>query len=223
MENPEEAAPTPRAPMWKRLGFSRWGPRAVFESMLIVLSVLLALWVNQWVEDRKTAERVAEARSFFHEELKANRAVVASERILAHHLALRKGLSEALAQEPASDEAVYEAIGRVFAGGIHPAGLRDAVWRSVSAGELMHAMEPREVFMLADIYRLQANLDEINRSSYASFMNADTDTPAARRKFARALALHLGDVVTTEQMLIGLYDDALVRLDSEPDGSAARR
>ena len=35
-----------------------WLPRVLFESALIVLSVLLALALNQWSDERKQDERV---------------------------------------------------------------------------------------------------------------------------------------------------------------------
>ncbi len=57
-----EAAPPARPSALRR--WRRWAPRAVFESLLIVFSVILALGLTNWAEDRRTEHRVAEMRQF---------------------------------------------------------------------------------------------------------------------------------------------------------------
>lgn len=59
-----DAPPPPSRPAPRR-NWRRWGPRALFEGALIVFSVILALALTNWAEDRKIDAEVAEARAFF--------------------------------------------------------------------------------------------------------------------------------------------------------------
>jgi Tfp pilus assembly protein PilE len=84
MAEPTEPAPL-SAPRWHA-----WLPKALFEAALIVLSVLLALAVDEWREDRQRAERAEVALRSIRAELQENLQSV--ERARANHLAMRDSL-----------------------------------------------------------------------------------------------------------------------------------
>lgn len=224
-ETGETEAPPPRR---SRMGEAvrEWMPRAVFEALLITFGLIAALALNGWNEDRQRAERIAEARHFFVEELQANRAMLASDRVYPHHVRLRRALDGYLQAENPTEQDRARAFA-AFKGGVHPALFRDAVWRSISMGDLLPHMKPREVFMLADIYRLQEELAIINRAVYAGLIEVDPGTrdPAEARKLAVRLSFYLGDVVAIEHELIAMYDEAIQRLSPgvEPNAAAPRR
>ena len=112
-------------------GWRRWLPRAVFESVLIVFSVFLAMALSQWAEDRRTARRVDEARRFFAEEIALNCDRLTSLGLLPFHLKLSGEVQAALAADTPE-----RAVDAAFRRGVRPMIFRDAVWRSLSAGEL---------------------------------------------------------------------------------------
>lgn len=218
----EEVTPAPAEPAaeghaWRRRFFGEWLPRAALESFLIVVSLLGALWLNQWNEDRQRAERVAEARSFIIEELRSNHARLTSADYYPHHRRLR-GVFLDPPSSPDPVEADRARIGEVFAGGVHPATFRDAAWRSVGMSDLLPYMKPREVFALADVYRRQEALSEMNSAAYATLigMAPDANDPKEVRRLAQILRFYLTDVVAGEAELIKRQEQALKLMGAEP-------
>lgn len=68
MSEPEAS---PSAVRRTALRWRRWLPRALFESGLIIFSVVLALALTGWAEDRRMSRRADDMRGFLIEEMKA--------------------------------------------------------------------------------------------------------------------------------------------------------
>lgn len=200
------------------LRWRRWLPRATFESVLIVFSVVLALMLADWADRRRTAAEVAEVRTFFIEEIRANRALLLSDSILPHHRRLHTAFGTA-AQGEATQEKAMQAYRQMFRTGIHVAPLRDAVWRSAETGDLLGEMPIEDLFLLADIYKAQATLTDLSNgfiSGTPGVLSALENGQGVRAAIATG-QLHLADVVASEEGLVQLYDRALAKLD--PDAS----
>lgn len=200
-------------PAWRS-----WLPRLLLESVLIVFSVLLALSVDAWRDERQIKEQVQVTRSAFAREVRENLAVLTSERILPYHrrvwahyrvvsLAVRTGNTSRLAQ--------LDSIGaELMDTGIHPAPLRDAVWRSFSTSDLLRRMDPAELLVLSDIYREQEALLRLNETMFAIWMLpfADRDHPTFRREEVENTRSFMADVVAAEERLVVRYEEALLLL-----------
>lgn len=214
---PDPAASKPRSE-WS--SWRRWLPRAAFESGLIVFSVVLAMAVSAWVEDRQTAARVQEMRGFLRAEIRANRDLVAHPDTLAHHERLKRVFGESFGSldAPVTRETATSAAQTLFATGLHPAPVSDAVWSSVSGGDLMEHMQPQEVFMLATLYRAQANLEDMNMAGYEAatgLVDMIATGEGARPRLMRTLMM-LEDMTSQEKRLLVLYDQALADLNDAP-------
>ena len=206
---------------WGRFGWRRWLPQAVFESVLIVLSLVLALAMSRWVEDRRTAERVEEARGFFAEEIALNCRRLAAPDSMQFH---RRLLSEVAAAVEAGEPAKAEAA--AFRRGVRPTLFRDAVWRSLSSGELLESMEPREVFALASLYKLQEQLSQVNNGMQVTVMQATAQADPAREAaggLAKSLRLYFGDVTAIEDEIMRMYPEMLRLLDADAAAEACRQ
>jgi hypothetical protein len=186
---------------------ARWLPRVLFESVFIVLSILLALAVNEWRDKQARASRAAEARAVLANEIRANRELLLSDPILAHHKRLQTEYRRL--SETGNAEA-----GSAFDTGMHPAPLRDAAWRSFSVSGTLADFAPPDVILLSDIYRGQEDLEKLN-SSYSAIMReprAEHETPEFKRDVNRSLAMYFSDVVPIEEKLVQQYDRALEKL-----------
>ena len=208
-----EPPPVPRpAFVWPA-----WLPRAVFEAGLIVFSVVLALAATDWAEDRRTAERVRDMRGFLAAEIRHNRDSLKDPYHLPHHEDLKRKFFAAGGRQgdPVDREATRVAMQSLFATGIHPPQLRDAVWASLTQGELIEHMEPEDVFALAEVYKAQRELEEWNdQGADAAVDLLDMlDNPATAKLRLMRMTLFLEDMSSQERRLIALYDQALVRLD----------
>src|SRR3954463_1385692 len=186
---------------------ARWLPRALFESLFIVLSLLLALAANEWRDKHARTMRVAEARTAFANEIGANRDLLLSDPILGHHKRLKAEYKQ-LADTGSADP------GTAFETGLHPAALRDAAWRSFSANGTLVDFAPPEVIVLSDIYRAQDDLEKLN-SGYIGLLReprADRETLEYKRDMNRSLWMYLNDVISTEERLVQQYDRALEKV-----------
>jgi hypothetical protein len=107
-----------------------------------------------------------------------------------------------------------DAPGTLFDTGVHPAPLRDAAWRSFSAGATLVEFAPAELVMLSDIYRAQEDLARMNANfiGQATAPRSDRETPEYKRDQTRSISMYLNDTVPLEEGLVQSYDIALQRL-----------
>jgi hypothetical protein len=184
--------------------FGEWLPRALFESFLIVVSILLALAVNEWRDNRARLAHVADTRNAFANEIRSNRDLILSDLILPHHKRLQAEYQKLF------DAGSIEQ-GSLFETGVHPALLRDAAWRSFSLGSTLVDFPPEEVVLLSDIYREQENLDTVNAGYLAAMRTprSDRETPEFQRDSNRSISMYLNDVVPLEERLLKKYEKAL--------------
>lgn len=185
----------------------RWLPQALFESFIMIVSILTALAVNEWRDNRARLTRADEARTVFIHEIEANRALISSEPILPHHQRLQQAyqkLAEANSEQP----------GPLFETGAHPAPLRDAAWRSFSAGSTLSDFKPEHIVLLSDIYRAQEALEKLNSGFIAqvSAPRSDRETPEYKRDATRSIGMYLNDVVPLEERLLRDYEHATQQL-----------
>lgn len=220
MDEPTAPLPRRRPIVWRR-----WLPRAVFESVLIVFSVILALALTDWAERRRTAAEVAEVRAFFIQEIRANRAILVSEAILPHHRRLRTLFSQTPVGPDLTPAQAMQPFNATFETGIHVPPLRDAVWRSAGTGDLLGEMPIEQVFVLADAYAAQTRLMNTSTGFIATVpaLLGGLESGDGVRAAVMAGQLHLGDVVAGEEDLVRLYDRALAALGAEPADPAATR
>lgn len=199
--------------------------RAGFECAMIIVSVLVALAVANWAEQRKTASRVAEARAYFVAEIRSNRDMLARPAFIPHHKRLQEMFSETAGIDGLTRAQAMPAFQALFQTGIHVAPLRDAVWRSASSSDLLAEMPLTEVFLLSDIYRQQEQLIRTHEGFIegSPAMLAGMEAGHGVRAGVSSTQLHLGDVVAFETDLLAQYDKALTALDPDGDGAAARR
>jgi hypothetical protein len=198
-------------PLRLREFMQTWGPRTLFESLLIVFSVVLALSINNWISSVQMAARVREARSYFIQELKANRDSLSSNEFLAHHEQLRADLDKVDTTSPVSSDQARAAVAPIYKTGIHVARLRDIVWRTYSGSEVIEHLPPPEAFALNDAYLAQQQLDALQTSYYPvlSALPQQLATQQDSRGSIAGLQLYLSDLIGAEKITIDRYETAL--------------
>ena len=203
----------PTLPERRRTG--RWIARLLFEAALITFSVTLALAANAWREGRAGEARIEEARAAFAEEVRHNRDLLRSAAYHPYHRGMHDLYAALSRAETEAERAALERrLGEDFNTGLHPTPLRDAVWRSLSAGSLFERMDYGELVLLADTYREQEALDMMFRAMFAAWMQprADREDPAYQRDDLQITRMFLNDVISAEARLLDRYDEALAAL-----------
>jgi hypothetical protein len=202
----------PQASRWRGL-LRDWGPRALFESVLIMFSILLALGLSAWWQDLERKERVREAREYFIQEIEANRTLLQSDAYLPHHRRLAQSLQGQWTRPLTVEQA--EPHLAAFETGVHLTPFRDAVWRSFSTSGLMAYMPPEDVFALNDVYQAQDRINLIHQGFYPVL----SEMPGRLfvgggdvRPSLISLQLYMNDVVGGEEMILQRYDTALEEL-----------
>lgn len=194
--------------------------RAALESALIVLSVFLALFLDEWRAERELDARLNAARTYLVREIRTNRAALQADPVLPYHIRTKALLVDLLSGPgPARDAALVRFQSGEFQG-VHPFRAQDVVWNSLRTTEAASRLPPEQLFLLAEIYDAQADLEAISGMVYGSLVqpSADFRSEAYQQSQLTGIVIYFNDVIPAEQALVRRYNLALQRLET-PRGS----
>jgi len=185
----------------------RWLPRLVVESVVVMVSILVALVVDEWQEERAAEATVQWSLQSIRHELEHNREVL--EETSQYHQALADTLLSLVASgASAIDE------------GVRPHGwlmtpqLTSAAWHGANATRATADMPASVVLTLAGVYQKQdqylARREAVFSVLYATAMERNT---ANLLPMFRPLAGIVNDVAAWESLLLPMYDRAIEELD----------
>jgi hypothetical protein len=135
-----------------------WLPQVVIESILIVLSILVALGLDSWRQNREDEEFVRTALSNFAVELRQNKARV--EDAAPFNIGLRKVLNHHYAAEDITSVDEFVNMVEIYS----PAALQSTAWDTALATGSLAKMEYNLVTALSLTYNLQERYDQTTRS-----------------------------------------------------------
>ena len=194
--------------------------RILLESALIVFSILFALTLDAWRESRREAARLTEVRQAFAEEIRGNLALLQSDRFLPRHRALWERFRELGRIESPTEQDLAAVWTGEFSNGIWPTPFRSAVWRTLANSDLAARLPFDELFMLADIYREQENVDGWHDRMFTIWSESRSDRrdPEFIRDDIQRTRTYLADVVAGEERLLEAYAEALEELGNADSG-----
>jgi hypothetical protein len=181
--------------------------RILFESALIVFSILLALAVNQWVDARKQRALTEHALTAIRDELTGN-----ADRIrngLPYHRSLEAELRH---QDSVGVVHRYTDFvrGAPDWSGFKNPELDGTAWQSALTLGAVSNMAFDTVRALSRLYSLQAKFDQYNAASIPTFDFSD----AAMQATIRRMLVYVATMRTNEDTLLNRYADALKLLGS---------
>ena len=184
-----------------------WLPRVLVESALIVFSVLVALAVDQWRDERGTRVRAREAIAAITSELQANRA--AASRSRSFHQEAHRALKEIASQKrlPSVEEMTR---GNVF----QPATILQTAWTTARDTGALQPVPFEVLLKLSLVYEAQQSYarlaDAIVDDFYTDVRRRGIDA-VVREGFA-GFTLLTADFSGREQRLVERYDETLAML-----------
>ena len=179
-----------------------WLPRVMAESMLIVISILVALYLDEWNDDRQDAENIEHALVNFVSEIRRNRARV--EDAAPFNQGLRHVLNRR--QEVRAIESVATFINIIES--YSPVVLQSTAWETAIATGALAKMDYNLVSALSLTYSLQRRYQQVSRSGMAD-MTSPQNLSEDKLNLAVYNAIrYLNNITSMETELGVVYSEA---------------
>ncbi len=174
----------------------------MFESMLIVVSILFALYLDEWRDDRQDAENIEDALAYFVSEIQQNRARV--EDAAPFNQGLRHVLSRR--QEVRAIESVATFV-NIFES-YNPVVLQSTAWETAIATGALAKMDYKLVSALSLTYSLQNRYQQVSQNGMAE-MTSPQNLSEEKLDLAVYNAIRYLDTVTGMETELGaVYAEA---------------
>ncbi len=182
----------------------------IFEVALIAVGVFLALWANNWHEDREYRAQARAALRNFACEMQANRQ--AMQRNRAYHEAFARELREFLAsKEPASEDRLNKSV---HFEGMRPVIFEHTAWDLALATQALSYLDPDLAFDISKVYTKQNAFEKLEDSFLAAAFSPASLSGDNVKGMATAMELYLIDVNQQEPAILQLYDNVIPELNS---------
>jgi hypothetical protein len=178
------------------------------EAVLVALGVFLALWANNWHEDREHRAQARAALRNFLEEMESNRHAVSAER--DYHERLSGELDRFLkSPEPATEERMNKEVHFM---GVRPIIFEHTAWDLALATQALSYLQPGLAFDISKVYTQQSAFQTLENSFLASAFTPLTMSATDSKGFATSIRTYLGDVNVQEPLLIKRYDEVFPKV-----------
>jgi hypothetical protein len=181
---------------------SVWLPRVIFESALITVSILLALGLDEWRENRETEATIRQAISNFLSEIQQNRARIDDA------APFNLGLYEVIDQRHRNGEINSMTDFISMMDSYSPVTLQSTAWETALATGSLAKMDYALVSALSLTYGLQSRYDQTNRGAKARLTNPQVLTDDSLELASYNSLQYLKDVTSMESELAVVYVEA---------------
>jgi len=181
---------------------SIWLPRVIFESALITVSILLALGLDEWRENRETQATIRQAVSNFLSEIQQNKARIDDA------APFNLGLYEVIDQRHRSGDIRTMTDFISMMDSYSPVALQSTAWETALATGSLAKMDYGLVSALSLTYGLQSRYDQTNRGAKARLTNPQVLTDDSVELAIYNSLQYLKDVTGMETELAVVYAEA---------------
>jgi len=182
----------------------------LFEVVLIAVGVFLALWANNWHEDREHRAQAKAALRNFVGEMEANRQ--ATQRNRTYHETFARELREFLAsKEPANEDRLNKSV---HFEGMRPVIFEHTAWDLALATQALSYLDPDLAFDISKVYTQQNAFQKLEDSFLAAAFTPASLSSDNVKGMATAMELYLIDVNQQESAILQLYDKVIPEINS---------
>jgi len=174
--------------------------------MLIVMSILLALAVKQWQDDRGNQNLITRSLVSFERELTTNKDQI--DTLYPFHQGLQTLLS-GLRDESSGEDSTAEI--REVLDSLQPAVLLTTAWDTALATGALSQMDYELVYAMSLTYSIQERFRSQYNSGLLDLLNS-TASAESTPMVAYAAFRFLSDIIAAEAELLAVYQQALERL-----------
>ena len=191
-----------------------WLSRTLFESFLIVISILLALTVAAVQEDREVEELVIRSLASFKYEISQNRSRI--DDIYPFHLGLHSVLTELEAKEGSSSAEEFRNILDSFQSAV----LLTSAWETALATGALTHMDYEIVSALSLTYSIQNRFQEMHNTGLGDLLSAENFLKENLAATTFVAIRYMGDVTRAESELQVVYQQALELIEPDSEDGA---
>ena len=181
---------------------SIWLPRVIFESALITVSILLALGLDEWRENRETQATIRQAVSNFLSEIQQNKARIDDA------APFNLGLYEVIDQRHKNGEIETMTDFISMMDSYSPVALQSTAWETALATGSLAKMDYTLVSALSLTYGLQSRYEQTNRGAKARLTNPQVLNDESVELAIYNSLQYLKDVTSMETELAVVYAEA---------------
>jgi hypothetical protein len=181
-----------------------WLKEVVIQSLAIIFSILLALWVDQWKENRAGRHLAVRSLENFLAEIRQNEARL--DDVLPYHQGLRKMLVHLDSTRSIHTQAEFQdAVG---IDGLRSPALLQTAWLTAVATGVLTKMDYETVAALSLTYTLQDRIREDGHNGIQAVISASNFGPGGAGLAVQTAKNHIRDVVASEEELRATYAQA---------------
>jgi hypothetical protein len=182
----------------------------VFESLLIVFSILLALGVRAWQDSREVKQLVTRSMTSFQKEIAQNRSRI--DDLYRYHVGLQSVLAENSGLESKQDiDNVLESL--------QSAVLLTSAWDTALATGALGDMDYDKVFVLSLTYSYQQKFQTIYDSRLDDVVDLTGDDSSSVKTLSDRATRYLSEITSAEGDLLAAYDEAMKLIVGDDDAS----
>jgi hypothetical protein len=182
----------------------------LIEVALIAVGVFLALWANNWHEDREHRAQAKAALRNFAGEMEANRQATQGNR--QYHDALARELHEFLvSKEPPSDERFNKSV---HFEGLRPVIFEHTAWDLALATQALSYLKPDLAFDISKVYTQQSAFQKLEDSFLAATFAPAGLSSNNLKGLAPVMEVYLIDVNQQEPAILQLYGKVIPEVNS---------
>jgi hypothetical protein len=190
----------------------------LLEVVLISIGVFLALWANNWHEDRQHRALAESTLRNFADEMRANQQAVQKYR--QYHETLARELHEFLAtDEPPTQERFDKSV---HFQGVRPIIFEHTAWDLALATQALSYFKPQLAFDIAKVYTEQTAFQTLENSFLASAFTPATFSTDDLKGLTTAMEYYLVDINQKEPAILQLYGQVLPEVDQAIPRSNSR-
>lgn len=181
---------------------SVWLPRVIFESAPITVSILLALGLDEWRENREAEETIRQAMSNFLSEIRQNKARVDDA------APFNRGLHDVIEQrsQQGDIQSMSDFIGIIDS--YSPVVLQSTAWETALATGSLAKMDYGLVSALSLTYGLQSRYEQTNRGAVSRLTSPQVLSPDTLDLAIYNSLQYLDNVTSMETELAVVYSEA---------------
>jgi hypothetical protein len=190
---------------------SVWLPQVLFESALIVVSILVALGLDEWRENRQNAEVIRHALSTFLNEVEQNQARIEDS------APFNEGLRNVMQSHYLEDdiESVDDFVSMLES--YSPAVLQSTAWETALATGSLAKMDYNLVAAMSLTYSLQGRYQQASRGGMGE-LTSPQNLAEGRLKLAVYNSVRfLENITGMETDLVVVYNEAASVIQNELD------